>query len=291
MTNHLASLEKAIEYIEQHLSEDISVKDVANEAGYSLYHLIRIFASLTGEPVGSYIQKRRLSNAAKMLLHSNMRVIDIAIESGFSSSEAFSRAFKAVYGASPAVYRKDGVDLYIGTKPSLDKETLRHLSNGITVKPSFIEIDSILIAGIRGETTLFQNTLPKLWEKFNLIRKDIPTFQGARGFGICETDRTETALTKDGDIMFSEMVGIEIDKLDPLLDEVAIKTIEGGRYAVFTHKGTIETLLKTYEYIWGSWFLFTKEEIDDRKDLEIYDERFLGPDNPQSQIDIYIPIK
>lgn len=181
--------------------------------------------------------------------------------------------------------------MYIGTKPSLNKETLQHLSNGITVKPEIVEIDGVLIAGIRGETTLFKNTLPKLWGQFNLIRKDIPTFQGARGFGICETDRTETTLTNDGDIMFTEMVGIEIDKLDPLPYGVAIKTIEGGRYAVFTHKGTIETLLKTYEYIWGSWFLFTKEEIDDRKDLEIYDERFLGPDNPQSQIDIYIPIK
>lgn len=94
MSNHLASLEKTIEYIEQHLSEVISVKDVANEVGYSLYHLIRIFASLTGEPVGSYIQKRRLSNAAKMLLHSSIRVIDIAIESGFSSSEALAVLLK-----------------------------------------------------------------------------------------------------------------------------------------------------------------------------------------------------
>ena len=72
---------------------------------------------------------------------------------------------------------------------------------------------------------------------------------------------------------------------------VDVKIIPGGRYAVFTHKGTVATLLKTYDYIWGSWVLFTKEKLDEREDFEIYDKRFLGADNVDSQIDIYIPVK
>ncbi|MNW67141.1 Bacterial transcription activator, effector binding domain [compost metagenome] len=69
------------------------------------------------------------------------------------------------------------------------------------------------------------------------------------------------------------------------------KIIPGGKYAVFTHKGTIANLIKTYDYIWRSWVLFAKETLDDREDFEIYDKRFLGADDADSQIDIYIPIK
>ena len=77
--NYLVSLEKAIDYIEQHLNEEIVSEDIAKAAGYSLYHLTRIFTATIGEPIGSYIQKRRLSDACKMLLHSDKRVLDIAI--------------------------------------------------------------------------------------------------------------------------------------------------------------------------------------------------------------------
>lgn len=289
--DYLASLEKAIEYIEQNLEEELYSEDIAKAAGYSLYHLTHIFTAVIGEPIGSYIQKRRLSNSCKKLLYTKKRIIDIALDSGFGSSEAFSRAFKSTYGVSPIIYRKNNADLYTGTKKMLDRETILHLAKGITIKPHIVELDKITVAGIRGKTSTLDNVLADLWNRLFEICSQIPASLEARRFGICETDRTKTYISKDGNVAFSEIVGIEVDGLGQLPEGVDTKIIPGGRYAVFTHRGTVDTLIKTYDYIWGSWILFTKEMLDDREDFEIYDERFLGADNADTQIDIYIPVK
>jgi len=288
--NYLASLERAIEYIEQHLDEALPAEDIAESAGYSLYHLTRIFTAVIGEPIGSYIQKRRLSNSCKKLLYSEKRIIDIAMESGFGSAEAYSRAFKAVYGISPTVYRKNNLDLYTGSKKMLDREALEHLAEGITIKPRIVDIDKIFVAGIREEISTLHNTLPGLWSRLLQIAAQMPVSLNTRGFGICETDRNTTRRSQDGNVTFLELVGVEVDNFEGVPEVMVTKVIPGGRYAVFTHKGTVVALLKTYNYIWGSWILNTKERIDGREDFEVYDKRFLGGDNPDSQIDIYIPV-
>lgn len=118
--DYLKALETAIIYIENHLHDELRVEDVARYTGYSYYHLTRQFSALLGESVGSYIKKRRLSDAAKQLLYTDRKIIDIAIERGFESGEAFSRAFKAAYKVSPTLYRKNRLDLFIGSKPRLE---------------------------------------------------------------------------------------------------------------------------------------------------------------------------
>ena len=72
-------------YIENHLGDPLTVEEVARHAGYSYYHLTRVFSALLGESVGSYIKKRRLSNGARELLYTDRRIIDIAISHGFES--------------------------------------------------------------------------------------------------------------------------------------------------------------------------------------------------------------
>lgn len=289
--DYLVSLERAIEYIENHLEQEILSENIANAAGYSLYHLTHIFTAVIGEPIGSYIQKRRLSNSCKKLLYSKKRIIDIAIESGFSSSEAFSRAFKSVHGISPFAYRKNNLELYIGSKKRLDREELQHLADGITLKPNFIILEKIMVAGISGETSTDYNILPELWNKMLKIGKQLQIPSNARGFGICETDTTKMRISKDGNITFKEFVGVEVDSFECLHNDLETKIIPGGRYAVFTHKGAVVNLRKTFDYIYGSWALFTKEVLDEREDFELYDKRFLGSDHADSQIDIYIPVK
>lgn len=79
------AIEQAIIYIEDMLGEAIKVEDVARAAGYSYYHLNRQFTTILGESIGSYIRMRRLANAAKALLYSNKRIIDVALDNGFES--------------------------------------------------------------------------------------------------------------------------------------------------------------------------------------------------------------
>lgn len=287
------ALERAVIYIENHLSEDIRVEDVAREAGYSYYHLTRQFTAVLGESVGNYIKKRRLSEAAKQLLYTDRRIIDIAVEYGFESSEAFSRAFKIVYHISPTVYRRNRIDLFISTKPQMTQQRMNHLIRNVTPHPRITELPDIKVAGLRGKTTLNDNILPQLWIEFNSMVSSIPDKKpGGRGFGVCEACLEGNTLYSMGSgILFSEVVAVEVTSFSQLPKSLTAKTLKAGRYAVFTHSGSLSKLLQTFEYIWGTWFLITEEQLDNREDFELYDERFLGYNHPDSQVDIYIPIR
>ena len=87
------------------------------------------------------------------------------------------------------------------------------------------------------------------------------------------------------------MVGIEVDSFENMVSYFIKKVIPGGRYVVFTHHGCFKTLPQTINYIWGTWLLSTKEEIDSRETFEVLDERFLGYDHPDSELDLYIPLR
>lgn len=286
------ALERAIVYIEEHLGDDLKVEEVARAAGYSYYHLNRQFSAVLGESVGSYLKKRRLADAAKKLIYTDRKIIDIALENGFESAEAFSRAFKAVYKASPRSYRANRFDTYISAKERLDSGLLDHLVRNVTVHPAIVELPPIKLAGLRGETTLNDNRLPLLWQRFRAAMAEIPNKkENARGFGVCEACHENTLYSMNNDILFTEVAGVEVDSFDGLPDRFVAKELPGGRYAVFTHRGTLQKLPQTFGYIWGTWFLSGGEEMDWREDFELYDRRFLGYDHPDSEIDLYIPVR
>ncbi len=291
--NYLEILQRAIIYIEEHLGENITVEEVAHEAGYSYYHLTRQFQAVLGESIGSYLKRRRLSEAAKRLVYSEQRILDIALECGFESGEAFSRAFKAVYRMSPSVYRKNRLDLIVSNKEPLSTELIRHRASSITVHPKVVELPDLKAAGMRGQTTLRNNVVPQLWGRFMSVVDQVPHQKpGGMGLGICEASGENYSLSvMNDDALFTEVVGVEVDSFDGLPDLFVPKTVKGGRYAVFTHRGSLAMLRKTFDYIWGTWVFNTKEVLDEREDFESYDERFLGFDHPDSEMDIYIPIK
>lgn len=290
--NYRKALEQAVIYIENHLGDNIKVEDVAKAAGYSYYHLNRQFTAILGESIGSYIKKRRLADASKKLLYTDLKIIDIAIEYGFDSPEAFSRAFKAIYKASPQSYRQNRLDTFIGSKERLDTGLLNHLVRNVTVHPKILELPEIKVAGIRGETTLRDNRLQELWGRANSLYSQIPNrVPNGRAFGICEACAENTLYTMNDDILFTEVAGTEVSSFEGLTDPFVPKVIPGGRYAVFTHRGTLQMLPQTFDYIWGTWFLTTKEELDWREDFELYDERFLGYNHPDSEVDLYIPVR
>ena len=283
----LSPLERAIEYIETHLDEPIGLSDVSGETGYSYYYMTRLFSSVLGESVGRYISRRRLYRASEKLLRTDRRVIDIALESGFESAEAFSRAFKAVFASSPVEYRRAGMDLVMNAKRELEPGDVCHIANNISRIPEIIWMEETKTAGIRGTTSLFENRLPKLWEKF-LAMDQKNSATGNIRYCICETQ--QTSYTKNGDVLFSVMVGSRAadNNLPPGLAE---KTLHAGKYAVFTHRGDFGNLYKTYQYIFGTWLPSAKEELDDREDFEQYERAVISPDDPDNEVKIYIPIK
>lgn len=285
---YLEAFEQAIIYMENHLDQAVSVHEVSKASGYSYYHFTRIFQSVLGESIGNYLQKRRLSSAAHKLLYSDRKIIDIAMEGGFDSPESFSRAFKRVYEVSPSVYRNNRLDVFLGNKKEIDSDFLRHISTNMTVRPQIRKIDKIYVAGIRGTAAL--NNIFTLWQQFGEKQEGISNrHPSGRIFGICEYQ--EGADTANYNMELSEVIGMEVTAYDNLPSGIITKTIPAGKFAVFTHRGPLSCILKTYQYIWGTWALLTSDTIDERDDFELYDDRFKGRENVDSEIDIYIPVK
>lgn len=139
-------------------------------------------------------------------------------------------------------------------------------------------LPEIKAAGLRGQTTVRDNSLPELWSRFMGIVEQVPNrTAGGRGFGICEAcQEGNTIYRMTDEVRFSEVVSVEVDSFEGLSAPFVPKVIEGGRYAVFTHKGSLDSLIETFRYIWGTWMLNTKEELDSRQDFECYDGRFFG---------------
>lgn len=98
-------VDRSLSYIEQHLLEDIRLENVANQAAVSMFHFHRIFQSIVGMSVTEYIRQRRLTHAGGELARTDKRVLDIAIEYKFGTQEAFTRAFKKMFGMPPKQYR------------------------------------------------------------------------------------------------------------------------------------------------------------------------------------------
>lgn len=286
--SHLTPLERAIEYIETHLDENIDLGDVSREMGYSYYHMTRMFSAVLGEPVGRYISRRRLYRAARQLVHSDRRIIDIALESGFQSPEAFSRAFKAAFKTTPADYRKAGLDLVATAKPRLLPVDVPHIAAGISHSPEILQMtEEIKIAGLRGATSISQNRIPQLWDQFLRHHRNLYELTGT-AYSICET--RQTVYAEDGDVTFSVMVGSPVPDFSNLPETLAQTTLRPGKYAVFTHRGSLDKLLQTYQYIYGTWLPSSGQRLDEREDFEVYERKVLAVEDPENEVKLYIPV-
>ncbi len=101
----IKTIENMVEWVELNLEDNPTLDDMSSHVGYSSYYCSSKFHETVGMPFKSYVQKRKLSNATKDLKDSSYRIIDIATKYGFSSHEAFTRAFSREYGLSPSNFR------------------------------------------------------------------------------------------------------------------------------------------------------------------------------------------
>ena len=99
-----------------HEEETLTLGRLAGDMGYSAYHATRKFREIAGMPLRDYLRRRRLAFALKEVRDSDRTLLDIAVDYGFSSHEAFTRAFKELYGVTPAAYRRDPQPVVLRTK-------------------------------------------------------------------------------------------------------------------------------------------------------------------------------
>jgi AraC family transcriptional regulator len=94
-------VEKALWFVETHFASDIALEDIAKIAGVSRHHMVRAFGAATGRSVMRYVRGRRLSEAARLLANGVPDILTIALEAGYGSHEAFTRAFRDQFGLTP----------------------------------------------------------------------------------------------------------------------------------------------------------------------------------------------
>ena len=109
----LTQLNRAMDYIEAHIDDDLALAEVSSVTAYSPYHFGRLFYYIADMPLSEYIRKRKLSLAAMMLQSSDIKVIDLAVMYGYDSADSFARAFAKQHGVPPSRARKAGVSLTI----------------------------------------------------------------------------------------------------------------------------------------------------------------------------------
>lgn len=105
---HHQALADVIEHVLRHRQDALRVPDLAALAGFSRFHLVRLFREVTGETLEAFIRRIRMERSAFGLLHTDSTVAEIASSGGYKSPEAFARAFGLAHGVSPRLFRRDG---------------------------------------------------------------------------------------------------------------------------------------------------------------------------------------
>lgn len=116
------AIQLSVDYIEEHLKNDIDTVVLAETVGLSPFYFQRLFSRLVNKPVQEYKKLRRLARAVQDLESTNQRILDIALEYGFSNHANFTRAFKDAYGITPEEYRKTLPPLNTVIKPEISMQ-------------------------------------------------------------------------------------------------------------------------------------------------------------------------
>ena len=113
------AIEQSLTFIEEHLTKEISTEELANTVGLSTFYFQRLFKRLVNKPVQEYVKLRRLAKVIENLKSTDQRILDAALDYGFSSHANFTRAFKETYGITPENYRRDLPMLNTFDKPEV----------------------------------------------------------------------------------------------------------------------------------------------------------------------------
>ena len=157
--------------------------------------------------------------------------------------------------------------------------------------PIITEIKEKTLVGMRILTTLSENRTNELWQQFMSHRNEIRHQVGRELYSVQAFDPFTMMDTFTSETRFEKWAAVEVSAVEALPEGMKVYILAGGKYAVFKHKGLTSTFPKTLQHIFEVWLPDSKYELDSRAHFEIMGEKYLGPDNPDSEEDIWVPIK
>ncbi|WP_270179755.1 AraC family transcriptional regulator [Alkalihalobacillus sp. CinArs1] len=283
----IESMQKAIDFMEDHLLEEITVRDIAAAAYLSPFHFQRAFTILTGTTLAEYLRRRRLTLVAQELKSSDVKIIDLAYKYGYDTPESFSKAFRKQHGVSPSEARK-----VTGKITAYNRLVIQvSLKGAEPMQYDIVEKDAFQVVGMKKDMSCVNGEnltlIPKMWEEVN-------------------SDGTDQSLLKKNDGHVKGMLGICVSKNDQKSEQMEywiavahegnsaenMETlhIPKSRWAIFSVHGAMpHAMQNAWKKIYSEWFPSNGYENAGGPELEVYAEG--NPNSEDYYSEIWIPVK
>ncbi|MCP3141568.1 AraC family transcriptional regulator [Pyxidicoccus xibeiensis] len=228
------------QYLQEHLDAPLEPAALAHAAHFSLHHFHRIFRAQMGETVMEHVRRLRLERAARRLRAADVRLLDLALEAGYESHEAFTRAFIARFGVPPSSFREQPSSRVLAWQQAHPRAPAADVQ--------LRDCPAVHVAFMRHRGSYAD--VGHFWERMMAWAAR----QGLLGsapvlYGVCPDDPevTEEALLRfDACVVVGD--GFVAD------DAVGVTDIPAGTYAVGLHRGSYARLGETYLDVIGRWF-------------------------------------
>ena len=267
----------AIAYIEEHLTEDIDIDEIAGKACVSSFYFQKIFNVLCGFTVGEYIRNRRLTLAAQELCATNIKVIDVAVKYGYDSPDSFARAFTKFHGVNPSAAREQGSNLsyFAPLKIKLTLEGGTMLEYKIVEKSQF----TVMGKSRSFNTETSYGEIPEFWQEH--MKSDESKIVCGM-YGIC--------MDSDGK-NFDYLIADNYIPWNEIPQGYETKVIPAGTWAVFPCHGALPKALQDVNTkIWSEWLPSAKAyKLAGNYNIEMYTPPCENAQEDYSEI--WIPVE
>jgi AraC family transcriptional regulator len=275
------AVRKALWFIEAHFASDLNLQEVAQSAQVSKFHLLRAFGAAIGMPIMQYVRARRLSQAACRLAEGSQDILTVALDAGYNSHEAFTRAFRDLFDVTPeSVRRQRSVE-------HLKLIEARTMNTAPTQKldPPRVEArETLLIAGLTEHYRCDQGAagIPAQWQRFVEFLERIPDRKADDTFGVVyNTD-------EEGNMDY--LCGVEVGRISELPKGLSSLRVPATQYAIFFHPDHVASIRASWNYIWNEWLPQSKLQLADAPVLEHYDQRF-NPRTGAGGVELWVPLQ
>jgi AraC family transcriptional regulator len=284
------SIQKAIDYMENNILEDMTIDSIAKQANVSPFHFQRTFAVLTEMTIGDYLRRRRLTLAGEELLTTDAKIIALAYKYGYDTPEAFSKAFRRQHGVSPSEARK-----YKRKLQSYNRLIIQVILKGAEpMKYSVVEKNAFQIVGIKREFACVAEKenvsgIPELWKEVNQNGTSDRLFQLNDGvvtgvLGVCGGVSEEQKKANVFDYWVATSYAGEVP------EGLLSLEIPASKWAVFEVNGPMPAAMQNaWKRIFSEWFPSTGYEHAGTQEFELYTDE--DPNSPDLYSEIWIPIK
>ena len=280
--NHFEQIRKALTYIDEHLAESVTLDMLAERCHFSPFYFHRLFTAIVGKPLAAYVRERRILHACRQLVETEKSILEIALDNGFQSAQAFSRAFKESRGMSPREYRSKGLCPDAASVEELIVRFTNRLRGGVLVNPAIIKRGRLRIVGVSGDG----NRTGEVWGRFASLSDEKPLMNAASESGY------EVRLYRGDACTVHVGQCVSDGDIDPAYEVLELPATKYASFDVYVARGYESENNAMDEWLATNADGYTERQLDleTRYCVEFYDERFQG-DEANSIVEIWVPIK